>query len=260
MKCEHCGADLSIENAKCPYCGLDNPYYKQHREQMQQYQKEFQNTKKDVYQVTNRYVGKTIYITIIAVLVALNILGFFVNVVFADQMARDMKHARVEKKAAVMREKLEQLEQDGDYMGLYAYYYNQDCPYVSELDDFWQIAVVCGNYGNIYDAATKKYYYQNHSIPQDKELQELQVKIIEESLEDIYEAMDEEEANYFNLRAGCYTKEHVQAMEKCLEQTYAVLYTYCNIRKEDLEKFEELSSAKRSVIIEEGLSLNETEE
>ena len=257
MKCEHCGADLSIENAKCPYCGLDNPYYKQHREQMQQYQKEFQNTKKDVYQVTNRYVGKTIYITIIAVLVALNILGFFANAVLADELARDINHSRARRKAAVLRENLEQMEQDGDYLGLTYYYYNQDGPYVTELDDFGQIAVVCGNYRYIYETVTKTFYYQNHSSEPNIEFQG---KVIEDSLEDIYVAMDEENANYFDLKAGCYNAEHVRAMEKCLEQTYAVLHTYCNISKEDLENFREMSPAKRSVIIEEGLSLNETEE
>ena len=41
MKCDHCGANIGLEDKVCPYCGKINPYAQQHQQQMQHYQQQF---------------------------------------------------------------------------------------------------------------------------------------------------------------------------------------------------------------------------
>ena len=48
MKCAYCGANLQIEDEKCPHCGRDNPHYIKHRSDMQAYQADYRNTKQEV--------------------------------------------------------------------------------------------------------------------------------------------------------------------------------------------------------------------
>ena len=71
MKCEHCGANLQIEDAFCPYCGKENPYARQHREDMAHYENAFHSTRSEVMENSRRFNRYTVKITIIAVLVAL---------------------------------------------------------------------------------------------------------------------------------------------------------------------------------------------
>ena len=71
MKCQHCGNNLNIEDRFCPYCGQPNPFAVKHQEEMDRYEKDYQETKEDVLEQSSRFNRHTVRITIIAVLVAL---------------------------------------------------------------------------------------------------------------------------------------------------------------------------------------------
>lgn len=251
MKCENCGADLCIDHQRCPYCGTANPYYKKHREDMNRYQQEFQETKQDVYRVTNRYTGLSVRITIVAVLVALNALAFFGREVLADQISYEMQCSRDVRQADAFHTELERMEQEGDYIGITQFCNSHNVWRVDALDDFSQIRIVCGNYEYIYYAVMKLVYYSKHDPERDIEYQ---LDLIDSSLKEIYQAMDRQDS-YGDDSA--YSGSHKEGMEKCLEQIYALLYTYCNVSREDLQKFPELTSVQRRMILEEGVQLNE---
>lgn len=46
MKCPFCGANLSLEDEKCPYCGTPNPEGCRHQENLHHYQAEFEKQNK----------------------------------------------------------------------------------------------------------------------------------------------------------------------------------------------------------------------
>ncbi|MGN0156099.1 MAG: hypothetical protein ACI39N_02540, partial [Lachnospiraceae bacterium] len=73
MKCKYCGANLAIEDEKCPFCGKPNPFMTKHRSEMKRFTKEFEKTKSEVIEKSNRFNSWTIRVTVIAVLVALNV-------------------------------------------------------------------------------------------------------------------------------------------------------------------------------------------
>lgn len=252
MKCENCGADLHIDHQRCPYCGTANPYYKKHREDMNRYQQEFQETRQDVYRETSRYTGLSVRITIVAVLVALNAFVFFAQAVFADYISYQLQYSRDVKQADEFREQLERMEQEGDYIGMAQFCNSHNVWRLDALDDFSQIRLVCGNYEYLYYAVMKLVYYSSHDPDRDIEYQ---LDLINSSLKDIYQAMDREES--YGGDGAAYSGSHKDAMEKCLEQIYALLYTYCNVSREDLQKFPELTSAQRRMVLEEGVQLNE---
>lgn len=74
MKCESCGGNLTLEDVVCPYCEAVNPHAIEHIRQMKRYQKDYEGTKEQVYDVTKRYVSVSVRIIVIAVLIVLIIL------------------------------------------------------------------------------------------------------------------------------------------------------------------------------------------
>ena len=79
MKCPFCGANLSLEDEKCPYCGTPNPEGCRHQENLHHYQAEFEKTKQDVYTTSKRFAHLSVKTTIIAILILLNIAAIILN-------------------------------------------------------------------------------------------------------------------------------------------------------------------------------------
>jgi predicted amidophosphoribosyltransferase len=52
MKCKYCGGNLTLEQAYCPHCGRPNEEAAQHVKDMEHYKSNFEDTKSDVYEVT----------------------------------------------------------------------------------------------------------------------------------------------------------------------------------------------------------------
>lgn len=74
MKCPTCGANLQIEDEKCPFCQNPNPFAVKHQQDMRHYQQEFQKTKQEVEKKTLHFNSFTARIAVIAALLVM-ILG-----------------------------------------------------------------------------------------------------------------------------------------------------------------------------------------
>ncbi len=44
MKCPNCGANLTIDDEVCSFCGVENPYAEKHREEMRKFTRDFNRT------------------------------------------------------------------------------------------------------------------------------------------------------------------------------------------------------------------------
>lgn len=247
MKCNNCGSDMSIEDVKCRHCGTDNPYYKKHRADMRRYKEKFEKTRSDVYEKTGHFTKATVKITAIAILITLNLIVLFV---FIDAWNISFSITKFQRghQADEHRAKLSELEREGDYIGFNSYYDIKSLYGVDSLDEFDKIKAVCMFYDGIYDSimkmAVEKDSYQN---PQEC------AEIINENLNNIYKYMEIKE---YDIEES-YSEVHMQAMQDALDQVYALLFAYCNISREDLDHFSDLSPAKRQLLIEEGVSIYE---
>ncbi len=247
MKCKYCGSDLSIEDVKCRYCGIENPYYKKHRADMRSYRNRFERTKADVYEKTGRFTKVTVKTTAIAILVTLNLLILVILLNSWDISNFIIKY-QANFHAAEHREKLSELEQKEDYIGFTYYYDNHSLYGVDSLDEYNKIRSVSMYYSNIYTNIMKLTVEKN-AYQSSQEY----AAMINQDLNSIYSSMEKKEYD----EESEYAKVHVEAMQNALDQVYAMLHTYCNISREDLNQFADLSPAKRQLLIEEGVKVYE---
>lgn len=248
MKCHSCGNDLHMEEERCPYCGVENPYYKKHRFAMKKYRKEFDDVKEDVYKKTGIFTGLTVRITIIAVLAAINIGMLLIN-----RNVWNIERYRIEKHNQEHREeysgRLDELEAEGKFYELAVFWEEYSLYYGDSFEEYKKIADVCSRYADIYRGILNlEKEYEFDYMTQTERITDLC-----ENMEFMYGYMIPKE--YDNPE--CFNEQHTAAMEKVKERVTCMLSVYAHLTPEEAEQFWELSNGRKQLAIEKGLGLYE---
>ena len=246
MKCEHCGGNLSLEDLNCPYCGAINKHAQQHIHDMKRFQYEFQDTKKEVYAATQKYTGITVRALVIAVLLILSI-GLAVIGSESYSIRRYIMEKRAERNytqySAIMDEYLE----NEDYIAFYAFVEaNVINGYDTPYEKYVPVIRVSNQYMYLYDHIMGTYTKMRQS--QDKETIERQVGYLSEQLNYFYNVLDMENYEYINGGDSPQNKAAIAQMES---NANALLQTYCGLTSEEVAGLQEMSEAKRMVLLEE---------
>ena len=246
MKCTNCGSQLNIEDATCSYCGNKNPYFEKHRADMFRFQKDFEETRNQVIKKSGHFAGISVKISIIAILVAVDLLLIF----FAANAWSFMNTAAkrdAERKSGLHREKLEMYEAQRNYIEL-ANYYEEHSLYGSEaLEDFEAVYRVCSNYSYIYRYIVEFGKQDSYHTDEDR------LKYVSDNLEYLYQEMEPGEYDLIE----CYEGAHGELLEQMKYDLKVLFMTYANITEEEAEKFPTMSEGRRQVALEKGLGLYE---
>ena len=243
MKCEYCASDLSIEYEKCPYCNAPNPFYEAHRKDMKAYAQKYEATRRQVEEKTNRFAQKTVMITVICILLVLDFAAVILctniwEINYERYNRSNIKHAS--KYMAIAQE----LEDQGDYMGLYAlldsrYSYSSNNP----MNEYSQVSFAVNAYVSIvnqFGYAIDGSFYGN-----EKEF----AKKINDDLDKLYENIKQFDNNNFNSEK--YSLKHKQTVEGMLDECYVLFEAYLGLDKDTLDSLRELSYSNRQLILEE---------
>lgn len=245
MKCENCGGNLTLEDVVCPHCEAVNPHAIEHIREMKRYQKDYEGTKEQVYDVTKRYVSVSVRIIVIAVLIVLIILcgilsdeGYSIH----HKMNLAKSERNYEEYTAVIEEYLE----DGEYNALYSFL---EAHYITNSYEIYE------EYRPVIRAVTQYSFFYNDVIrviyPYSEESLKTYPSRIEGDLASFYKLYDEE--HYINVYDNPKHKEDILKMEK---QMNAMLVAYCGLTMEEAEGLKNMTQAERMSLLEERL-LNE---
>lgn len=248
MKCKSCGSNLTIDDEVCSFCGAANPFATKHRQQMRHFTREFNKTKSDVLTKSSRQNKLFVKITLIAVLVAVNMIVWFAigNFYSVESFFNARKiNANYSTHKAIMDE----YEENRQYLALAAYYDRNNLYDSDKFDEFRQVVNSCNQYSSIYRNLIEiimgtEYDYMS---------KEDKVERISEDLEYMYKYSEKQE--YSDEEQ--YAPVHQACMDDLISDTEALLQAYFEISEEDIAQFESLSKAKRQIIMEEGLVLYE---
>lgn len=244
MKCKHCGGNITLETAYCPYCGKPNEHAQQHARDMAKYHGEYVETKSDVEEAAHKYTGSTVRIIIIAVLV---IVIIFLLVIAGNtySIKRAWKQSQNEKNTEVIMKKMDKYLEEEDYLA-----FTQFCSenYIDTYETEFEVYMPV-------ERASQSYSYVYSSImeiacpPSYAEL-DSQIEFLAENLDYFYNNLDMTQYEYYEKIDVEKNKKSLAAMEEKIE---ILLITYCGITEEQAEEMKSMSSARRAVTIEEAI-------
>lgn len=248
MKCEYCGANLTIDDEVCSFCGSANPFAVKHRKEMHHFTREFNKTKSAVLRESKYQTKWAVKITLIAIMLAANLLIWF-SIGNSYDIEKFLVARKVNAEYFTHKKALDEYETNRDYIAL-NYYYNSNSLYYSDkFNEYRAVSDVCSQYSSIYrnimGIVTKEEdeYYSY----------EKQVEYISDQLDYLYRASVK--GDYDD--AEKYTPEHQACMDDAVAQTEMLIQTYFGVSDEDIAGFREMSKARRQIVMEEGLVLYE---
>ena len=240
MKCENCGGNLTLEDVVCPYCEAVNPHAIEHIRQMKRYQKDYEGTKEQVYDVTKRYVSVSVRIIVIAVLIVLIILCG----VFSDEgysLRRKIEMAKAEKNFEEYSELIEEYLENNEYYALYSFFEAHCIEYSAEsYKEYQPLRHAVTQYYFLYSDVIRVIYpYSEQSLA-------TYPGRIEGDLASLYKLYDEE--YYINIYDNPKHKEDILKIEA---QINALLVAYCGLTLEEAEMLKDMTQAQRMSLLEE---------
>lgn len=240
MKCESCGGNLTLEDVVCPHCEALNEHAVQHIREMNRYKSEFEDTREEVYSVTQSYAGITARVIVIAVLVVLIIVCGLLS---GESYSIRSKMLRAEAKRNLKETKatIEAYLEERDYYALAAF---SNAKRISAYDEDFE------EYGNMIYAANQYSYLYDYIMkvwkPYEGMDMQNSVKWIAEQLTAFYKIFNKEYVHYVGESGEAY--EHAMQMQ---EQIQALLMAYCNLTKEEAEALPGMTNAERTLLLEE---------
>jgi len=248
MKCPNCGANLTIDDEVCSFCGNASPFAAKHRREMRRFTSDFNRTKSDVLKKSRLQSKWTAKITLIAVMIALNFIVWFLNMNFYE-VERFINNRQIEANYFVHKTKLDAFEAERDFIG-FAEYFNEHGMYSCDLmDEYRAVYDVSNNLTTVYRyimqivTEEETEYYTN----------ERKIEYVAEQMDYIYRYSVADDYS----DPDRYKPVHQECMDDLVQLMEDMVQTYLNVSDEDIAAFPELSKARRQIIIEEGLGINE---
>lgn len=244
MKCPYCGAPLDLDDNFCSHCGKLNERMRQHVDDMNRFKSEFTETKEEVYQTTKRYTATTVRVVIIAILVILNVAVAIVGSRYYS-FERMLGEADCERNFEKYSAILDGYMTEGDYHAFYNFMTTKHVSsYDSAYEQYNQVENLVSQYIYIYEYLLKAY------TTEDRENLENLCKYTTDNLEYFYENTNPERYEYYE---NIEREENLQAVEDLKNKVEMLLVTYAGVSAEDAAQFENYTSAKRAILLEEGM-------
>ena len=253
MKCEFCGAALSLNTKYCPYCGKENIEAKKHVQDMARYQGEFEATKKKVYEKTHAYTHNVVKIAVVAILAIVWVI-LLIMVVCAWDIERaviKMNHERnfTKHEARI----LEYLEQEEYYVLAKYCEENEIWTYDTTFESYEPVLRMSSWYKSIYEDIMQL------STPTEYELEHMEdyVHYLADSVEYFYSDYNvdwKERSEWVGMDLSVWEPE-LDRMEAKLQ---VMLRAAVGLTEEEAAQLADMTTGQRTRLLEEGL-LNEEE-
>lgn len=247
MKCGNCGANIQIEDEKCPFCGTLNPLAVKHRQDMQRYQKEFQDAKKKVEQRSIRFTALSVKLTVIAVLFAAVIGMFYAVNDGVYKIWRYQTHTKITRHREEYTEKLAAYERDGDWNSFYAFMVENSLTNDETFEEYYVLYHTTFNYGMVME-----YLMHYMEEPEYYTVDNLAGRVAGH-LEDFYHGVNRSGNFKGDYYSECYTDVHKEALERMNKDMEVLLMTYAGLTPEEIDTLPDYSEKRQITIIEEGL-------
>lgn len=243
MKCNNCGAPIQMTQKFCPNCGSPNTEFKKHVEDMERYNKKFNNTRSRVIGNSKwfvRYIAPVTALLISVIALSFAIIGRYEMIGYDIGRKNAQKYYR--QHSSEVQSELNELLKNGEYTTLYMLYRDAECSLTDSKDkyawnDFYNIAsYYCDLRKGIISMMEKdndSYYsneYLNKIASSASEIEDCYTRCFNTSYHDVY----------------AESEEYIKDM---YERSHELLKTYCNLTDEDVSGLNDMSQTEILTLI-----------
>ena len=224
MKCKCCGANITIEDEFCPFCGALNEPARKHIEDMKRYARDYSDTKTEVLRNAEKQSRHHSAVLVIALLVLANVitLAAALNV---DDVSYMIEELSVHAHAGEYKKQLDAYEAEGNCLMLNRLY-NQKVLYGDDsLREYSSAADVAGNYVRIEGFC--HYLNSGGGYRTKGEL----IESLSREITDFYYSLSLSSKEYYKDR---FTGQHLSFIEDTTEKIELLLRTELGLTKEEI--------------------------
>lgn len=242
MKCEICSAPVTLEDEFCPYCGALNKPARQHIEDMQRYNRDYQKTRAEVLRNVDRSSRRHGYILAILALVVLNVVVFTAQ--FFDYEIEDLRRTlQVRRNATAYEREMAAMEAAGDY-SLMQRVYNREWLYDGS-ENLRSYNYVCDMAGDLERIEDNLFYLCHPEVPNymepDEELDRLANYIVY-----FYENWKWQDESYSQQY---FAEPHLAAMKDMKRCVETELQRYAGLTDEEIEKLPDMKKTELLLLL-----------
>ena len=256
MKCDFCGANLTIDDVRCPHCNRLNKHYVAHRQEMYRYKQDYLNTKRNVYQKAGKISKRMTRIAIMAVMTAL-CLGSVILNFFSYSIRNMVTNYSVKQNLALHIENLDNYIQQEGWIGYEAYvdanniYYCEE----NELKDYKDFSRVTRSYDYIYEYCMRVVGNKNSGDESNWYNTDRCIDEIADYLNDMYTFADGGKYDEY----VDFNENHKNWCDSLMEQTEELLQAYMGVDSRMIASGEirKLSKGELIVVLEGSYKQNE---
>ena len=245
MKCQYCGADVSLEDRICPHCGRAVDQAQRHQKEMEHYESEFARTREEALRKSGGTSGITTAIGIRLVVLAGLIILLIVMVVSLDPYSAGERKAKREALASrtAFTARIEEMLANRDYSELYTFNRRYSFEYIDEYKDYRYIFYAVDYMHRISRGLMELAYYREG--PDSPYYTESLAKSVNEFFSTTEPDRYERYAADVDKTAEVYAQ-----ME---EELQILLRRYLGLTAEETASLRTLSASRRTVIIESAI-------
>ena len=247
MNCAHCGAPISLEEKYCPHCGQPNIQAVRHSEDMEHYNREFENTRRGVLGTLRAYKGITARLIIFIIAVIFMIIAFcLMNGSYSIHRNRMHRYA-LDHSAEILAQVDEYMEHKdyvsianyADHYALNLYSYGKDDPF----EKYYPVFRIAANYAGVYTDL------MSIATSEEPSEEKSRLDILNSDLKYVYDYIyNPEEKNVYDHGDPELADRAIADAEELID---ALFIRYYRFTPEEMEQFHTLSDARRSVVLED---------
>ena len=256
MKCKHCGANISLEDEKCPFCGQPNEIAAGHARDMKRYQQEFTRTKDRVLGRMHQWGATTQQAMILGILIFLN-LAVLLAKVASDDVGYWLQKMEVKIHEDAYYQQMADYEAEGEY-GLLVNLSSRKGYMGDRMREFAGVEEAAYAYRSVKnmvslltDTHIKELYWTEEELVENLAEALEQFQQVWEKVEEVEEDPD---SHYAPER---YQGSHKAAITDMKAQIHMLLQAYCQLTPEDIEGLSQMSEQKKMIFIGTRLGIYE---
>ena len=246
MKCKYCGGDVSLDDHFCQHCGRPVDQAQRHQKEMEQFETEFEETKKEALDRIGVHSGGGTAVGIRLAMICALIVALFAIVIGMDPYN---VHQRREKNAAkknfeAYTAQLDEYLENRDYAAFSAFCRIHELDYNDDFKEYRGIVNAVSHYHYIYRGLQELAFATDKNLSSGYYLNE-----ISKHINSFYEDTGND---YYSRTAE--DPERVQTVIDEVEADFKVLLVrYLELTNEEADSLGTLSKSKRTVLIEQAL-------